>query len=132
LDKTEIINKSVNATPTNSSVPSNIADALYYMSDHLPVVMKNYIDLSVGIPAITNTNNNWNGYVYEKEFKFISSKSEKSLTVTIYNLAGKKVLHQTFNDVDKIDISLNNYPKGVYVVHVDAEQQNKSFKVAIR
>ncbi|MCD4736346.1 MAG: hypothetical protein K8R53_09900, partial [Bacteroidales bacterium] len=33
-------NKSINASPTNTSVPANVLDALYDMSDHLPVVSK--------------------------------------------------------------------------------------------
>ncbi|HRY32550.1 MAG TPA: hypothetical protein P5531_06240 [Bacteroidales bacterium] len=42
-------NTSVNAPPANASVPANVADALYGMSDHLPVVfgMKTAKPLSI-------------------------------------------------------------------------------------
>jgi hypothetical protein len=41
-------NLSVNDPPANSSVPASIANALYYMSDHLPVVM----DLEFTLPSL--------------------------------------------------------------------------------
>jgi len=47
-------NKNIN-NPVNNSVPPEIADALFGMSDHLPVILKLYIDQTNGIP---NNHNN--------------------------------------------------------------------------
>lgn len=45
-------NVSVNDPPANAAVPANIASALYYMSDHLPVVM----DLEFTLPNLLPVN----------------------------------------------------------------------------
>ncbi|MFN8394899.1 MAG: hypothetical protein U0176_09540 [Bacteroidia bacterium] len=41
-------NDDVNGTPTNTAVPANVARALYFMSDHLPVSM----DLEFSMPLV--------------------------------------------------------------------------------
>ena len=45
-------NKAINASPTNNSVPSNVLNALYLMSEHLPVALKMIIsNTKTSLPA---------------------------------------------------------------------------------
>jgi hypothetical protein len=37
-------------SPSNNSIPSNVANALYQQSDHLPVIMDMVVDAHVGVP----------------------------------------------------------------------------------
>lgn len=45
----EHFNKSINASPINTSVPTDVLSALYNNSDHLPVTLKLLVDISQGI-----------------------------------------------------------------------------------
>jgi len=54
-------NKSINSSPINTSAPTNVIDALYIMSDHLPIALKAYVPLNVGIEEETIIVN-WKGF----------------------------------------------------------------------
>lgn len=45
-------NKSINDEPENTSAPEEVIDALYEMSDHLPVLVKLKIDASLGMEEV--------------------------------------------------------------------------------
>jgi len=121
-------NKSINATPTNTAVPANVADALYTISDHLPVFMKVAVDLTVGINEQTNIIN-WKGYVAQKQFYFTSNQVENKVNVLVYNVLGELVVAKNFNHQNSFQLNLNTYNNGLYVVKVIGENQQKSFKV---
>ncbi len=79
---------------TNSAVPSDIADALYFASDHLPV----YVDIEiekVGIELVNNQRfslyNYPNPFNSETTIEFTLPKEDK-VTLEIYDITGQKVL----------------------------------------
>ncbi len=53
-------NQSILAAPSNTSVPQNVLEALHYMSDHLPVIMKTEIGYTVGVKEMAVQS--WKGY----------------------------------------------------------------------
>lgn len=121
-------NKSINASPTNTSVPSNVLSALYYMSDHMPIFMKVVIDLSVGINEnkIANT---WKGYLFQNNFMFSSSKQEKIIKVAVYDVLGKMVLTTTYENTKTFKLNLKKLKSGLYFVKINTDKQQKSFKI---
>lgn len=121
-------NKSINATPTNTAVPANIADALYYMSDHLPVFMQVEIDLTVGIEEQGNSNL-WKGYLANSLFRFNASQEEKNLRVFVYDLLGKTLQSAVFENQNSFELSFQNYHSGIYFIKVVGPTHQKSFKV---
>ena len=121
-------NKSINATPTNTVVPANIADALYYMSDHLPVEMKVYLPLNVGVDEV-NTADVWKGFYGNEGFNFESKKTEKQLTVFVYDVMGKVIQSKTYNSTNKFQVKLSHLPSGIYIVKVKALNNQQSFKI---
>jgi len=121
-------NKSINASPTNTAVPANIANALYYMSDHLPVFMQVEVDITVGINEQVNSNN-WKGYLANNQFYFNANQTTKKLTVVVYDLLGKTRLKQPYQNKQKLTLSLNKLQQGIYFVTVFSESTQKSFKV---
>ncbi len=106
-------NQSINST-NNSQVPQDIARALFYMSDHLPVSLM----FSMNPPLSTLTSKNKNNNV-----KFINStktlvldfkRVEKS-KIIIYDLTGKIVYCYRFDNQKQIEIELLLLPKGFYI-----------------
>lgn len=53
------VNVAINAAPTNTSVPPDVLNALFYMSNHLPVALKlaiSYTPLTTGVLAVETKN----------------------------------------------------------------------------
>lgn len=121
-------NKSINATPTNTAVPANIADALYYMSDHLPVFMQVEVDLTVGINEQMKTSL-WDGKFYNQQFHFEANQPEQSLTVFVYDMLGKTMQTETFKNQKVFKLSFNSLTQGIYFVKVVSATHQQSFKV---
>jgi len=121
-------NMSINAVPTNSAVPSNIADALYVMSDHLPIVLKATIPIDVGIQANEKLED-WVGYFANNQFHFGSSQNEKKLIVLVYNVLGKTIQKTIYDNKKQFSFQMQNLKQGLYFVKVLSENKQESFKV---
>lgn len=98
---------------TNTAVPSDVADALYYASDHLPV----YVDIEVEKVGIELANNQrFSLYNYPNPFnskttiEFTLPKEDK-VTLEIYDITGQKV--QTLINTTK--------PEGLHRVTWDSK-----------
>jgi len=124
-------NEAVNSSPTNTSVPANVLNALYYNSDHLPVTLKVTVNQPVGIPQMysdidqlnfTNPVNN------ALNFKVDAAKIT-SLKVEVFSLLGQKVMQRKFS-VPKghshrtMDVS--SLLKGLYILRF-TESNGHSF-----
>lgn len=120
-------NQSVNSG-TNNAAPSNVIDALYYMSDHLPVILKASIPLNVGVQEVS-AKNNWKGYFAKDQFKFKSTTIEKELTVFVYDMLGKVVQKKTTQNTNIFNLELLQLNRGVYFVRVVSDSKQETFKV---
>lgn len=123
-------NKSVNATPTNTSAPANVIDALYIMSDHLPIAIKAYVPADVGIDE-DQIVSEWNGFYSNGLFKFNSDQIEKQITVFLYDVLGKTIQTSSYRNRKQFELQLNNLKQGLYFVKVVSRKNQQSFKVFI-
>lgn len=121
-------NKSINATPTNGAAPANVIDALYYMSDHLPIVLKAYLPANVSVNE-NNTISEWKGYVSNGNFVFKAAKIEKELKITIYNLLGEIIQTSVVYHQKEFNINMNDVKQGIYFVNVISDSKQECFKV---
>ena len=121
-------NKSINATPTNTAVAANIADALYYFSDHLPIELKAYVPINVGVEERV-INQVWKGFYANNNFNFKSNKAEKQLTVYVYDVLGKITKTTTYKNQAEFQLSLNKLKQGLYFVKVISSTTQKSFRI---
>ena len=119
-------NQSINYG-TNNAVPSNVVDALYYMSDHLPVVLKASIPVNVGIAK--NNNSHWKGRFAKNYFYFTSNQTEKELLVFVYDMRGKVMQKQSIEQAKSFKTNLKRLPKGVYFVKVVEANSNSNAAV---
>ncbi len=85
-------NKAINS-PVNTAVTSDVADALYYASDHLPV----YVDIEIeesGIELVDNQRfslyNYPNPFISETTIEYTLAR-EDEVVLEIYDITGQKV-----------------------------------------
>jgi hypothetical protein len=124
-------NKSINASPLNTAVSTNVADALFIMSDHLPVVLKVSIPVNVGVNE-DEIHATWNGYFGNGVFNFNSSLNEKELTVFVYDVLGKAVKSETVRNRSEFYLNLQNVNQGLYFIKVVSENRQECFKIIKR
>lgn len=120
-------NQSILAAPTNTSAPKNVIDALYYMSDHLPVIMKTEIGYNVSIKEVANLP--WKVQFANQHFYFSSNNIEEILTVEIYDLLGKLIQTAQFNNQNKFQLAINKNIKGVFILKITTNKTQQSFKL---
>ena len=123
-------NKSVNSLPTNTSVPSDVLDALAYNSDHLPVFLKLFIDKTLDVQEIRpdifdhiTMINPANNYLDLK----IDVKERCELKLGIYNVFGNLLIKnqiQLQEGDNQISTSIQWLKPGLYIVQLKDENSN--------
>lgn len=105
-------NKSINAAPLNSAVGQEIADALYYASDHLPVIAEfKYL------PASLNELNTTFSSIYPNPVtNVLQIQTDMFIQqIIISDLSGKHVLSLN-NNVSSVDVNYLN--QGIYLMKI--------------
>ena len=120
-------NQSINSG-TNNAAPNNVIDALYYMSDHLPVVLKVSIPVNVGVEELA-IQNKWKGYFSKGLFNFTSNQTEEELTILVYDVLGKVVQQNKINKTKTVRLKLKPLNQGAYFVKVVSKNKQETFKV---
>ena len=118
-------NQSVN-DGLNSSVSQEIADALYYMSDHLPVSMSLVLGGTVEIEEnhIENV-----GIKYDHYSKTLSLENVKENgTLTIYNIEGAILKTASINGQSSFTLELNDLQFGIYIAHLVLDNVQINYK----
>ena len=107
--------------PTNTLVPTAIMNALYYMSEHLPVVLK----LVVNNPSVFGTSSNANLETdciifpnpSSSEFTITTPETIKLNRIKVYNLTGEELFSQVISTCNPT-IKLVGFSKGVYFLQL--------------
>lgn len=118
-------------SPTNSSIPSNVATALYQQSDHLPVIMDMAIDAHVGVrePQLDHFVRVVNP-VRETLQINLQSEGAAQYVISLLSMDGR-ILASYQEELDEGPHQLR-YPfpfgKGAYLVCVQRENGSKTVK----
>ena len=113
--------------PVNNSLPANVIDALYYNSDHLPVVLKLFFeDNNPGSSLLNTQNKKWLRFSNTGggELQYWSnSSSDEVFNLTIHNLIGSKVYEKnvTILPGEKQKIDISSLSTGIYLVRAYKE-----------
>jgi len=113
----------INCT-TQNNVPANVLSALYYMSDHLPVVMEITSDLTL---STKDENNLENIKIYPnpaQDVFLVKHTSQEVLDVTVFNANGKAVVQTNSNK----EISIAHLDRGIYFVLLSNSKGNQKTK----
>lgn len=105
--------------PANTSAPTPVINALYYMSEHLPEIIRLQMNnnLSTNLYEIGNSNfiitpNPSSSGVFQ-----LDANDDRLLNIEIYNLLGQKI--ETFNtNSQNVTIDLSKEAKGIYFVKI--------------
>ena len=121
-------------SPVNNSIPSNVANALYQQSDHLPVVMDMTIDAHVGVPVFNpDFQMNVTNPVRETLHIDLQNDEAEDYDICIYASDGSLVMKRH----EYLDAGFHRltYPfsfrKGVYIVAFTNKSGQKNTKKLI-
>ena len=122
-------------SPTNSSVPIVVSQALYDMSDHLPVIM----DIEVTLPLATSIKElsqleklkfqNPNNGQFVIDF---SNQKEKIRQVEIFDLSGKLLFVKSIGSEDYIELNVSEFPKGTYILRATSNSYQQRVEKLIK
>ncbi|MCB2221091.1 MAG: T9SS type A sorting domain-containing protein [Bacteroidetes bacterium] len=120
----EHFNNSLTSSPTNTSVPGNVLNALYNMSDHLPVVIDIVVDHNLFIQHNYSATFDFtiNNPVKEVLEINIQDPNFASYQVHISDLLGRPVSEASIPPgVNKINLPLEGLKQGVYFISLIRE-----------
>ena len=121
-------NKGLLDSPTNSTVPSDVLEALYGNSDHLPIIAKFIVDNTMSV----------NDYSLPFDYYMIDNKlyinfinpSFTDISIKILDVQGRQVYtDQISSDIQQYILDMNNYNKGVYLIDIYNNTGFTSFKI---
>jgi len=98
---------------SNTSVSQAVANALYSMSDHLPVIAK------LSVNSLTS---NFTSYINENQWivttNFISISNPNILNgeLKIYDILGNEIYHRIIQNENPFQLDINHLPEGIYTV----------------
>jgi hypothetical protein len=128
-------NMNINDSPTNTSAPGQVIDALYGMSDHLPVLVKLKVDASLGVDERTSSvhsirfANPNDGII---DFTLGLDENQK-IHLEIIDLFGKSQFQRDYLSSEYLiseQINLGHLPSGYYLFVVTDEngyRNNRKF-----
>ncbi len=133
-------NKALIDPPADTSVPSNVLNALYNNSDHLPVNLKLIVDEPVGVTQFANPAFEMirfpNPVSGDRLNIHLNVSINTKATIEIYSLLGKRVLKQQAklqNGQNQLNIDISSLNKGMYIIRfTDANGLSQSRKLIKR
>ena len=116
--------------PNNTAVTQDLARALFYMSDHIPVCMQVILGGDVGVmeqneiieKAYLNNGN---------ELNIVLSKNVNELEIKILDMSGKLIMNNNYFYDSKFKVQLNFIPSGIYLATIFADGEFSTFKFVI-
>jgi len=114
---------------TNSAVPQNIANSLFYMSDHLPVYMEMVIDGIVGVTEYSDVVSSAFYNSLDNTLQLIFKAPVQQVELSIFDLSGKQVYHSTQGSLVN---SLPDLSIGIYLGKIVTEKGLSTLKFVVQ
>ena len=113
---------------TNSAVPQDIANALFYCSDHLPVYMEMVIEGTVGVQEYSNV---VSSVFYNSQDNSLQIRLKEEVNVNevnVFDLSGKMVYATSLNS---LVIAMPVLQSGVYLAKIDTQKGSGTVKFIV-
>jgi hypothetical protein len=114
-------------SPANNSAPQNVIEALYGMSDHLPVILKlqtGAITVSTQSLIVEKTQLNFNNPA-GNELLLKLNHVAGPVTISLYSVTGEKMLsfpNQALSAETYKTFDVSSLPGGVYVIKIEGRK----------
>ncbi len=121
-------NKGLLDSPTNTTVPSNVLEALYGNSDHLPIISKFIVDNTLSINDYSLPINYY--MIDNKLYINFINPLNTDMSIKILDMQGRDVFtDQIPSNMQQYVLDMNNYNKGVYLIDIFNNTDFTSFKI---
>jgi len=121
-------NKGLLDSPTNTTVPSNVLEALYGNSDHLPIISKFIVDNTLSISDYSLPINYY--MIDNKLYINFINPSNADMSIKVLDMQGRNVFtDQIPSNMQQYVLDMNNYNKGVYLIDIFNNTNFTSFKI---
>ena len=119
-------------SPSNTSVPANVVNALYYMSDHLPVYMDLKVGGEVGIEEQTWLEDHVMVYPNPiEDVMYVDTEGLGEVEVELVDMSGRVMVSlSSFESWSRIDVS--SFAEGSYLLRVTSKIGTVNKHVVIR
>jgi len=114
-------NQTINDCMPNFTVPNSVMSALYYMSDHLPVIMQLQLDQTLSVSE-NSLNFSLRSNVVTEQLQF---STNINAPVQVYDLQGKLCFELQMNDHQ---LNVSALDSGMYMIKVGGSQGIKFIK----
>lgn len=123
-------NDDINDMP-NTAVSPDIANALYYMSDHLPVYMELLVGRNVSVPEISREK--WSVTRFEDNYLHVFTESEtEDVSLTLIDLNGNIILSESHAQFKEGFLPLpSDLSKGIYILDIQTSDTRVPLKVGL-
>ncbi len=101
----------------NSSVPANVLNALYVMSDHLPVVMNLIVDQQATVSVETASLQAYIANPVGNTLRIRLHKGQQMKYIKVYSLDGQQLISVPAGSAEK-NIDVSSLAAGIYVVEI--------------
>ncbi len=113
--------------PNNTAVSQDVARALFYMSDHIPVCME--IALGGDVGMMDQNNLIETAYLNnENELNIVLSRHVNELKIKILDMSGQLILNNNYFYNSEFKLQLDFIPSGIYLATVFAADEFSAFK----
>ena len=116
--------------PANTAVSQDLANSLFYMSDHLPVSLQFAVGGTINV-AENNSNFNLFYKSNSKQLSIVSDHEINNLNLIISDINGKIIKSIYQINIRESNWSLIGLPKGFYIARVKANDKIKILKFVI-
>lgn len=121
-------NEGLLESPTNTTVPSNVLNALYGNSDHLPIISKFIVDNTLSINDYSLPINYY--MIDNKLYINFINPLNTDISIKILDIQGRDVFtDQIPSNMQQYVLDMNNYNKGVYLIDIFNNTGFTSIKV---
>ncbi|MES2284139.1 MAG: T9SS type A sorting domain-containing protein [Bacteroidota bacterium] len=132
-------NLAITDPPINTSVPPDVLNALYYMSNHLPVSIRLAVTLApiaIAVNDLSGSKNNFSVFpnptnsVLHIKGAYTSGTCE----MLFKNNLGQTIIEEKYETVNnQIDSQLNvsTLPRGIYFLEIISKNEKQVFKVQL-
>ena len=120
--------------PSNASLPSEVIDALYNLSDHLPVVADFNIGNNNSVISMSSNSGFYANIINPSQdiIRYeLKTNLKVEIKVNIYSLVGQKLFSETIHTSSSNYYSHNisNLPKGVYMLSFEGKGIFQTYRI---